>query len=308
MSSRGPQSWKATDDERGAVYRRISAKRRARIDAIAHKMAEAYERLGQSLSAVAREFHTDKGTVKYALQRNGHPVRVVKSVQRQANGSPVRYSPKTKAEIAALVSRATRLVVPPELKFEWRRWSLAQRGRFIAALRAKLQLPNERPVTPFSANVEPFDYASAKAHDIARILNVGRDSRTARVLIHICSQGVIYQGRLYFWSKHCGPAYFIGPWRPGTGRPPLHHVIYEQEHGPVPAGHCVRHADGNRNNFAPSNLVLATKNDVCRENQAVALLKKSRRITTLLLDRSQKKHAPHETRLISSLSAGQRSL
>ena len=132
-------------------------------------------------------------------------------------------------------------------------------------------------------------------------MNAGRSSRTAAVAIRIGSQGVIYEGRLYFWSKSCGPAYFIGPWRPGTGRPPLHHVIWEQHNGPVPAGHTVRHIDGNRNNLDPANLYLATKNDVCRENQSVALLKKSRALTALILNRSQNKTPNANTDAIKAL-------
>jgi hypothetical protein len=188
--------------------------------------------------------------------------------------------------------------VPQELKFEWRHWSLARRGKFIACIRAKLNRPTDRPCLPFSANVEPFDYSTPRAQAIARQMNAGCTSRQWRAMIRLNSQGVIYQGRLYFWAAdggggHTG-AYYIGPWTPGTGRPALHHIIWRKFNGPIPAGHVVRARDGNPNNLDPANLYLATRNDVARENQAASLLKKSRAATALLLDRAQARKKPHD--------------
>ncbi|MBA4068100.1 MAG: hypothetical protein C0501_31245 [Isosphaera sp.] len=34
-----------------------------------------------------------------------------------------------------------------------------------------------------------------------------------------------------------------------------HRLVYEEHHGPVPAGHDVHHRDGDRGNYAPGNLV-----------------------------------------------------
>jgi hypothetical protein len=56
-----------------------------------------------------------------------------------------------------------------------------------------------------------------------------------------------------------------GGW-PNAWRPE-HHVVWEQHHGQrIPAGHVLRFADENRFNFAPENLVLATKADLMRSN------------------------------------------
>jgi hypothetical protein len=182
------------------------------------------------------------------------------------------------------------------LKFEWRRWSLERRGWFIARLRKKLGIAGA-PTTPLSDNVEAFDYAHPRAHAIARKMNAGRNSRIACALIHINSQGLIYKGSLYFWAADGGGgrtgAYYIGPWRPGTGRPSLHHVIWQETHGPVPKGHVIRFVDGNLNNLDPANFALATRNDVARENQAAALARKSREITAILLNRHQTKDDSH---------------
>ena len=49
----------------------------------------------------------------------------------------------------------------------------------------------------------------------------------------------------------------------------------------------LRFADGNTNNFDPANLVLATRNDVARENHAKGNTNKQRAITAILLGRVQ---------------------
>lgn len=176
--------------------------------------------------------------------------------------------------------------MPAELKLEWRTWSLERRGWFITKLRAKLARLGDRRDLPFSSNVELFDYASPRAHEIAQRVNAGTDSRSARVKIDICSQGVIWRDRLWFWSHKVG--YQSGPWTPENGRPVLHKAIWEETHGrKVPRHHVIRFIDGNPNNLAPENLHLATRNDIARENQAAALLRKSRERTAILLNRHQ---------------------
>lgn len=297
---KGPASWKG---DRAAINKRAAVTRRARVDGIARKAHVDYM-AGLTMNATARKHGTDKGTLRIAFRRLGLFMRPFKQIARQANGSPVRYVPKTDTEIRTIIEGMTMIKIPDEIRFEWRSWSMERRRWFISILREKLKSQDERPQTPFSSNLEPFEYGSPKAVEIARQMNRGRDSRTKAVVIRLSSQGVIYKGRLFFWSRSCGPAYFVGPWREETGRPPLHHIIWEETNGPIPEGHVVRHADGNRNNLDPDNLVLATRNDVARENQATHLIKKSRRITALLLDRSQKNHDTHDTHLIASLSGG----
>jgi hypothetical protein len=277
-------------------YERAASKRRARLDGIALHAHADYQR-PMPLKAVARKYDTDASTLRHVFRRNGLSLRSFKRIARQPNGSPVRLVPLTSAQIENLIKKAQDIRVPFELKFEWRRWPLARRGKFIARLREKLKLPTDRPCSWFSPNVEAFDYASLRAHEIARRMNAGRNSRTAAVMIKTVSQGVLYKGKFFFWAAdrggcHSG-AYYIGPWRPGIGRPALHHIIWEEFNGPIPAGHIVRARDGNPNNLDPANLFLATKNDVARENQAAALAKKSREITALLLRRHQTKDDTH---------------
>lgn len=275
---------------------RRAAAHRAVLDDLVRQMYADYQS-PMTLGAVAREYGRTHSCVRELFQRRGLAVRPFKAIARQPNGSPMPLVPLTAAQIDKLVSDATRLCVPPALKFEWRRWSLARRGEFIARIRERLNLPTDRPQGPFSANVEPFDYATPRAHAVAREMNADRTSRTSAVMIHAKSQGVIYKGKLYFWAGDRvgwrSGAYYIGPWRPGTGRPALHHIIWREVHGPIPAGHVVRQTDGNANNLSPANLYLATRNDVARENQAAALAKKSREVTAILLNRHQTKDDSH---------------
>lgn len=42
---------------------------------------------------------------------------------------------------------------------------------------------------------------------------------------------------------------------------PKHRLIYEKENGPIPKGHKVIFADGNRNNFDPDNLILVSNSE-----------------------------------------------
>lgn len=254
---------------------------------------------GMTLAEVgAKHGGRHRKSVQEIFRRRGLAVRHSprgSSAKDPVTGRVLPLVPKTEAEIAALIERATRIMVPPELRVEWRRWNLSKRAAFIARIRERLRSPHDRPETPFSANVIPFDYGTAAAWEIVRRANAGRPSR--RWVTRICpsSQGVIYQGKLYFWSS--GEAYLEGcQWTPERSRPVLSRVIWEQHHGrPVLRGQVVRHADGNPNNFDPANLVLATKDDVARENQAAALTRKSRAITAALLQQAtppDDTHAP----------------
>ena len=190
-----------------------------------------------------------------------------------------------------MVESAIDFHVPDALKFTWRKWTLAQRADFLARLRARISpgvAQANRPTTPYSSNVEPFDYGSEHAHAIMRAANVGRNSRTKALQIRLNSEGVIFEGSLWFWTYKTG--YAKGPLRQGTLHL-LHHRIWSLAHGrPVPPGHVLRFIDGNPNNLVADNLILLTRDQVARENQAAALSKKSRELTALLLNRSQHTH------------------
>lgn len=269
------------------IHARIAASRRSKSDALIAQMHGDYM-TPMSMRAVARKYERTTACIRSFFHSRGLYIRPAKIVRRQANGSPERYVPFTPEQIEALIQSATKFRVPTELKFEWRRWTMEQRMDFVRRLRVHLQGANDAPITPYSDNVEPFAYGHSRAHEIAERANNGQDSRQAAQKIKICSQGVIYRDQLWFWNRGMGCGYQLGAYTETDGRPILHHVLWEEYNGhPVPAGHVVRHADGNQNNFAPENLILRTRNDVCRENQAGALQRKSRAMTALLLNRAQ---------------------
>lgn len=250
---------------------------------------------GFSLNALAKKYGRTRNCLREIFDRRGLPLRVV--CRRPAfdpkTGRILPARRMTPAQIDELIAAATKIRIPDALRLEWRTWSMDRRREFIARLRAKLRSPRDRPDKPFSSNVEPFEYGSPRAHQFAAEMNAGLGSHEARVKMDLVSQGVIWRDRLYFWSpegKTTGTgAYYIGPWRPGTGRPALHRIMWEEIHGrKVPEGMVVRFADGNPNNFEPENLILRSRNDVARENQAAALGQRSREKTALLLSRAQR--------------------
>lgn len=261
--------------------------------ALIERMHVDYET--SSLAAVGRKYGRCGQQIRDLFVSRGFSVRPFKSVPyNKKNGQILPFVPKTAKEISGIVSKLEKIRIPDELRLEWRHWTLAKRGAFIARVRAKLKSDRDRPNTRFSSNVEPFDYASPRAHEIADRINRGLSSREFKVKIDLCSQGVIYRGQLWFWSPKTG--YGLGPWTKEKGRPQLHRHIWEQLHGrKVPPGHVVRFADGNSNNFIDKNLYLATRNDLCRENQSKALMQRSRQQTALLLERSLRKGTKHDT-------------
>jgi hypothetical protein len=284
------------------VWQKVAATRRSKLDPLVHQMHADYM-LPMSLSAVGRKYGRSRKDLRGLFVARGLTVRVVQKPPRKlANGQIAAYVPFTPPQIEQLIRSATKFCVPTELKFEWRQWSLERRREFIARLRAHLKRPDEMPLTPLSANVEAFEYGSPRAHAIAKQMNAGRDSRTKAVHLHICSQGVIWREQLWFWSSKTG--YERGPWTKKYGRPLLHHVIYKEAHGPIPAGHVLRFVDGNQNNLVPENLALETRNDVCRQNHGAALVRKSRALTALLLKRHQGSKQNHDTQTLVTLSRG----
>ena len=252
-----------------------------------------YQR-GMSLAALGRRYGKDRRSIAEVFSRRGYPLRpgTNPNAVRAGKGQFAPFTPLSPAEIDVLVDQAKKVRVPEPLKLEWRHWTMKRRGKFIARLRAKLNLPTERPGAPFSANVEPFDYTTPRAWELVAKMNAGRNSRDARIKLDISSQGVIWKERLWFWSHKVG--YQSGPWTPQGGRPALHRVIWEDYHGhPLPKSCVVRFADGNPNNFEPENLQLQTRDDICRQNQAAALTRRSRELTSVLLNSNQGKENGH---------------
>lgn len=206
---------------------------------------------------------------------------------RRANGQILPARVHTDSELVRIAASMKRIQIPEVLRLEWRKWPLVKRGWFIDLVRHRLKSTHDRPMTPVSPGLRPFNYSTPEAQRIAAETNKGLSSRQARVKIDLISEGVIYRGQLWFWNHKVG--YQRGPWTPGGGRPALHQVIWEEANGrPVPAHHVIRFADGNPNNHRPANLVLAHRNEVARENQASALLRKSRERTRILLERAQR--------------------
>ncbi|EIP99490.1 hypothetical protein OpiT1DRAFT_04008 [Opitutaceae bacterium TAV1] len=284
------------------IARRADGRRR-KSDWFVQQMHAVYMS-GKSLAAVGRAFNRDRRSVREMFECRGLPLRplTVKMPHRLPNGRIAAAAPATPEEIESIIAGMNRIEIPGALRREWRKWPLERRGEFVRRVRARLHRPEDRPDLPFSPNVEPFDYGSPHAHAIARRLNAGRNSQTKAVQIHLISQGVIWREHLYFWMNDgtppCVGAYYSGPWRPGIGRPALHRLIWQEANGrPPPPGHVIRYRDGNPNNLLPENLVLATRNDVARENQAAALFQKSRELTALLLNRSQDNNHEHTSTL-----------
>jgi hypothetical protein len=273
------------------------AKRRARLDPEILLMHADYT-AGMSLAGVGRKYGRHRGSVRELFAKRGLAIRVPAMIipPKYANGQIIPMKPATDAELKAMIASATKLAVPAELRLEWRKWSMERRGEFIARLRAKLHSPLDGPGTPFSANVEPFDYASPRAHKISDALSREGDTRSGR--IRTSSQGVIWRDALWFWSPKAGYAR-MGAWTPDGGRPILHRVMWEfANKRKLRPGDVVRFIDGNWNNLVPENFKLITQNDVARENQAKGLTRKSRLMTELLLKKTQEKkgvtHAGHE--------------
>jgi len=203
------------------------------------------------------------GEIGNIFRRRGLKVRPLKS-RAPKLGFGVRIPEPTEKEIRALIAGLDRLRVPAEIKIHWRKWSLAKRLEFVKKLRVKF--PSTRPSTPFSKNVEPFRYGEPHVHEIAARMNVGRNSHTKVIALKPGSEGVIWDGQIFFWA---GDYYFRGTgWRPGgASRSPLGQAVWEKHHRrPVPEKHTVIQLDGNKNNFDPKNLGLRSMADCARMN------------------------------------------
>lgn len=232
---------------------------------------------GMSLSAVGRKNGRDHQSVRDLFRRRGLPVRPNKTANhcQRVGGRFVPAPMPSAAEIDAMIRQLKRVMIPPGLKSHWRHMTFAERAKLVRKMRRRLASPVDRPRKPFSRNVEPFDYTTPRAWEIAAKANAGLNSQSWRVKIKLASQGVIYQGQLWFWTSE-GPhqgGYYLGPWRPETGRPGLHRVIWEERHGAVPEGMTVTLKDGNHNNLDPRNLVLRSREECALQNSIPYRLK-----------------------------------
>lgn len=236
---------------------------------------------GLSLAAVGRKHGKSGYSVRELFARRGLAVRPQKpKAWRKKNGKcqflpGKRHTPK---EIAAIIQGMTKITLPEVLKAEWRHWSMPRRGEFIQAVREQVRPFNARPETPFSSNVVPFEYGTPAAIAVEARLNTGKNSQTKVIKIKPSSQGVIYQGKLWFWcgnNRGWGNYQSSMGWSPENGRPQLNRTIWEAAHGrPVPDGQTVIHLDGNKNNLAPENLGLRSRAECAVLNSVQARLKR----------------------------------
>jgi hypothetical protein len=248
---------------------------------------------GASLAAVGRQFKRNKKVVRKCFVRNGLSVRPYKVMPRGKDGRLLAAPALSKGTLERLIAEAPRVEVPKELCREWRLWSLERRMWLIGRLRERF--PSTRPKGKFSKNVVPFDYGTPAARDLVKQLNRGRNSRNKKACLKPASEGVIFEGQLWFWCKgmplwgkpdekpNFGDGYFLGRWTKETGRPCLHRVLWERAHGKVPAGETVIFKDGNKNNFESKNLVLRSKAECARQNITRWRLRRSRELASVLL-------------------------
>ena len=251
----------------------------------------AFYQTGKSFAETERHFGAGKNNVRNIFISRGLDLREsLKNSwrQRRPDGSWLQMPPKTEEEIEALIQAATVLAIPEDLRVEWRKWDLARRVDFIRRVRARLKRSIDRPELPFSDNVMPFDYGTPEAWEIVN------HTKNAGAKLKIQSQGVIYQGQLWFWSGSACCYLLAVKWTPEKPRPSLHRSIWESIHGPITPDLAVTYKDGNPNNLDPGNLELRSKNEICRENQASAITRKSREKMEILLARTERKNQDHD--------------
>lgn len=243
-------------------------------DYLIAKMWADYQTM--SMSALARKYDRCPASIRCAFKRRDLPLRppkkmgAVDPVTRQFLPAPE----PTEAEIDAAIAKLTRFTLPDELRLVWRRWSMKKRAGVLAKIRRHLPRPNYRPNKPFSKNVIPFDYTSKQAWKIADRENKGYPSRLWPVRLKLGSQGVIYKGKLWFWASEGNEngAYY-GPLISKSLRPSLHHTIWQENFGPIPAGMTVIFKDGNKNNLHPKNMALRSRAQCAIENSPTVRLR-----------------------------------
>lgn len=247
---------------------------------------------GLSLTQVAKHYKVHRSDLAHIFKLRGMQTRPHTHNPHDAKGRWVPMPPKTEAEIAKIIAGMKWVHVPQALRHEWRSWSMERRRAFIHQARAKIGSRFPIPTSPFSSNVRYFEYGMPEAMAIAKEENRDKDSHSFRSKLKPCSQGVIWNGRFWFWTHKEGMGYEAGPWKPDTGRPMLHWAVWEQANGrPVPPHHQVIFLDGNKNNFDPKNLGLRSKAECCWENRKSHYERTGRAATALLLQSSQQKES-----------------
>jgi hypothetical protein len=269
-------------------------------DELIHSMFSDYEG-GLSLSEVGRRHGRNRKSIPEVFLKRGIALRPCPHRQLATDPRTGCFLPKkrhTKRQIDAYVNTLDSVRIPDGLRWEWRLWPMPRRLDFIARVRARLDNPYERPSGPFSHNVIPWAYG----HPLAMKLAYQDSSQKSKSKVKLTSQGVIWQGKLFYWSGKTG-SYTEGcGWTPEYGRPQLHHVIWEKHNGrPVPPKYTVIFRDGNKNNLTPRNLALRSMNECARINQAAWLNKRSRESTALLL-RQHQKGKTHEHNMFDQIA------
>lgn len=225
---------------------------------------------GMSRSAVERKYGCIKG-LQHIFERRGFKLRPPTHMPPRdpRTGKIIPHTPATAAQLTAMIATLKRLAVPVDLKHEWRLWPLAKRAAFVQRLRKIF--PSNRPTGKFSANVTPFVYGDPRVHAIAKEMNKGRNSRNKVIALRPCSEGVIYNGMLFFWDKVND--YIQGSFARSsrTLRPILKRVIYEEHFDDLPADMLVIQKDGNKNNFLPENLGLISRAENAGRNHWMRL-------------------------------------
>lgn len=252
-------------------------------DEVVSAMWADYQRTG-SLRRTGQKFGRSPGAMNDIFARRGlrQSPPANQTLAKGARGRFVAKREFSEAEILAEVAKLRRAMIPPPLIHKWRRWTRERRAWLVKILWQHMdeQRPGvAMPRGPYSANVEPFDYTSERAHAIAAESNRGLNSQKSTVKIKLGTRGVIYQGKLYSWT---GDDYRNGKFEK-NGRPSLQELIWREAGRTIPPHHVLRFKDGNRNNFALSNLELCPREKLLRENQAAALARRSRAAVNALL-------------------------
>jgi len=312
----GPSVYKLFDSRGLRCRTARTARQPLRLPAeLVEAMWRDYEG-GESQAKVAAKYGRDPRGLAEIFAKRGLKLRPAPAAllnRARLNGCWAPLVPATAEAIAGMIAGMKRPAVPQGLRQEWRGWPLGKRERFWRRVLKRFPAVLQASA-PFSANVERFDYFSARARAIAAERNRGLPSNQWRVHLKLCSRGVIWQGELFFWAPKIGYQ-ANGTWRPARerlgnqGRPSLHHLIWEQANGrAVPAGCVVRHRDGNVNNLAPENLALATRGEVAVETRGKVLLKASREKVAALLNSNRKGQNQNGIELVGQLVAasGQR--
>jgi hypothetical protein len=233
---------------------------------------------GLCLAHLQQKYGYTDANIKRAFERLG--LRVI--IDPKAGHFPCTLRRLSKAELVALAKRQTRVCTPPQIKTEWREWTMEKRAWFIALMRTHLGPRFACPTGPFSANVEFFDYTTPNVQAFLQRRNVGKSSNVAGCKIKVCAQGLIWGDELWFWTRNRGYVQAVR-WTAEQSRRILSRTIWESVNGTLPSDGIIRHADGNVNNLDPANLMLMTRNDLARENQAAFYTRRSRETTGQLL-------------------------